>query len=42
VLSTWPQYSGGAVGIDATSKPHVHLNIFRYFLVHRPLLLLAS
>lgn len=33
VLATWPQYSGGAVGVDASGRPHLHLNVFRYFLV---------
>jgi hypothetical protein len=33
VLGTWPQYSDGAVGVDGGNRPHMHLNVLRYYLV---------
>jgi hypothetical protein len=33
VLGTWPQYSDGAVGVDGSNRPHVHLNVLHYYLV---------
>jgi hypothetical protein len=39
VLGTWPQYSGGAVGVDGSSRPHVHLDVLRYYLVRSSMLL---
>ena len=32
-MGAWPQYSDGAVGVDASGRPHVHLNVLRYYLV---------
>lgn len=32
-LATWPQYGGGAINVDASGRPHVHLNVLCYYLV---------
>ena len=42
VLGTWPQYSDGAVGVDGSNRPHVHLNVLRYYLVRSSVRLLPS
>ena len=35
-LATWPQYGGGAINVDASGRPHVHLNVLCYYLVTSP------